>query len=109
VPIISAAIKASKEDAAPILKPVIIQKVEDGSITLLNNFESDAPIDLAAFIRMGSTLFTPLIVLKRIGNQQTQKMIAIFEKMPIPNQRMKTGNNAIGDMGRSISITEFMI
>ena len=64
---------------------------------------SPAPRQRAARIRLGSIPFTPLMVLSRMGKKMPRKMMNWFCSSPTPNQRMESGIQASGGIGRSIS------
>ncbi len=70
---------------------MIIDGRDEGMTTFANNELADEPIERADFIRRGSTLFTPLIVLSKMGHCAPQNITAIFDISPIPRNKINTG------------------
>src|SRR6266704_1362034 len=85
--------------------PVKMVGTAAGRITFWNSRRWDRPIDRADLPSNGSTVFTPLIVLSRIGQAQPYRMIAIFEVSPRPRIRMNTGISASAAVLRNTSST----
>ena len=93
-PIISAEISTSIEFVALSLKPVIIEGSDEGRITFRNRSTPEAPKERADFMSRGSTLFTPLMVLSKMGHWAPQKITPILDVSPSPKKSMSTGNRA---------------
>src|SRR6476661_9420213 len=102
-PTSSAATSAIQPTPRPMRTPVTICGSAARNTTWLSTTPSLLPRQRAARTRLGSTPFTPLMVLSRMGKKMPRKMMNSFCRSPMPNQRIDSGIHASGGMGRSTS------
>src|SRR5436305_7353155 len=96
----SAATMLIHETPSAMRNPVNRDGRVAGSTTFVMSTRRVAPSDRAALIRDLSTLRTPAIVLSRIAKKAEIKVMKTTDFSPSPNQRMASGIQASGGIGR---------
>src|SRR5690606_6384283 len=74
-----------------------------GRMTFWKSRAGPSPMDRADLISRGSTVFTPLIVLSRMGQEQAYSTNVIFVVSPMPRMSVNTGSSATAEVLRKIS------
>src|SRR5262249_16688166 len=74
--------------------PVKTEGTAEGRMILRKIIGADRFSERADLTSMGSTLFTPAMVLSRIGKKQAKVTMPTFEASPMPGNRMNTGKSA---------------
>src|SRR5699024_7476859 len=74
--------------------PAIITGIAMGNSILVNRFNEDIPIPVAASFNAGSTSLIPVYVLRKIGNNPYIVRATIAGVVPIPKKGIKNAKTA---------------